>query len=299
MEEMLKHTATLPTATSSVAPIPTVLPGDWPVVQHVTDSGKRTLWVVVVLMAISSLAFYSLAARVRVQNRLLHTLTALITTISFLSYLAMATGEGVAYKHSVVHHTHEHVPDTHQEILRQVFWVRYVNWILTTPLILINIALIGGLTGANLLTTIAADLIMFTAGLTATFAQTESRWVWYTIVCISFLTVGYQVGVNGGRAVRRGSGQYRALFTSFTGANLLVFTLYPIILAASPLSRRISLNAETIVWAIHDILTQGIFGYWLLLGHDSNESGKLSVDGFWANGINQEGAIRVGNGEGA
>ncbi|EED19097.1 opsin, putative [Talaromyces stipitatus ATCC 10500] len=298
MEEILKHTATLPTSTPTVGPIPTVIPGDWPVVQHIHDTGKRTLWVVVVLMAISALAFYTLAARVRVQSRLLHTLTALITTVSFLSYLAMATGEGVTYKHSIVHHPHKHVPDTHQEYLRQIFWVRYLNWIITTPLILINIALLGGLNGANLVVAISADLIMFAAGLTATFSHDERRWVWYTITIIAFLTVGFQVGVNGARSVRRGADQHRALFTSFAGANLLVFLLYPIILAASPLSQRISVDAETVAWAIHDILTQGIFGYWLLLGHDSSETGQLFVDGFWSNGINHEGAIRVGENDG-
>jgi bacteriorhodopsin len=139
----------------------------------------------------------------------------------------MATGEGVTYKHSIDHRTHQHVPDTYQEILRQVFWVRYVNWLLTTPLILINIALLGGLNGANLLAAIAADLAMFVAGLAATFARYERRWLWYAIVCISFLTVGYQAGVNGARSVRQGSDRHRALFTSFTGANLLVFVLYP------------------------------------------------------------------------
>lgn len=139
----------------------------------------------------------------------------------------MATGEGVTYKHSIVHHTHEHVPDTHQEYLRQIFWVRYLNWIITTPLILINIALLGGLNGANLVVAIAADLIMFAAGLTATFAHDQRRWVWYTIVIIAFLTIGFQVGVNGIRSVRRGADQHRALFTSFAGANLLVFLLYP------------------------------------------------------------------------
>ncbi|KAF5002961.1 hypothetical protein F66182_16180, partial [Fusarium sp. NRRL 66182] len=66
MEEILKHTATLPTSTPTVGPIPTVIPGDWPIVLQIHGTGKRTLWVVVALMAISSIAFYSLAARVRV-----------------------------------------------------------------------------------------------------------------------------------------------------------------------------------------------------------------------------------------
>lgn len=44
MEEILKHTATLPISTPTVGPIPTVIPGDLPVVLHIHDTGKRTLW---------------------------------------------------------------------------------------------------------------------------------------------------------------------------------------------------------------------------------------------------------------
>lgn len=294
MEEILKHTTILPTATPSASPVPTVIP-DYPTVYEIHNTGKRTLWVMVVLMAISMLTFFTLAARVRVQSRLLHTLTALIATVSFLSYLAMATGEGVAYKHSIVHQSH----DTRQEYLRQIFWVRYVNWIITTPLILINMSLIGGLNGANLLVAISADLIMFVAGLTATFSPDGRRWVWYVVSLIAFLTVCFQIGVNGTRAVNRGGDQHRKLFNSFASANLLIFLLYPIILAASPVSGRISVDAETVTWAFQDILTQGLFGYWLLVAHDRSETGQLFVDGFWSHGISHEGAIRVGDNEGA
>ena len=69
------------TPTSSVLPIPTVIPGA-PLIQELHATGKRTLWytsltpkqiqhitnnntrVVTVLMGISSLAFFSLGARV-------------------------------------------------------------------------------------------------------------------------------------------------------------------------------------------------------------------------------------------
>ncbi|CRG83489.1 Opsin-1 [Talaromyces islandicus] len=304
METLMKHTSAstlppIPVPTSSVGPVPTVIPGDWPVLQEIHQTGKRTLWVVAVLMAISSLTFYVLAARARVQNRLFHTITALITTISFLSYFAMATGDGVVYKHSVAHLPHEHVPDTHQEVLRQIFWVRYVNWLISTPLLLINIALLGNMNGANLLVAIAADVVMFVAGLAATFARHEQRWVWFTIVCISFLTIGYQIGVNGSRSVVRRSQEHRALFGTYVGATLAVLMLYPIILAASPLAQRISVDAEVVTWAIHDILIQGIFGYWLLIGHDNRETGQLVVEGFWAHGVSQEGGIRVGENDGA
>jgi hypothetical protein len=56
------------------------------------------------------------------------------------------------------------------------------------------------------------------------------------------------------------------------GNEYVLIQLYSI-LAASPLAHRISVDAEVVTWAIHDILTQGIFGYWLLLGHDKREAG--------------------------
>ncbi|KAL1961642.1 hypothetical protein VTN77DRAFT_1357 [Rasamsonia byssochlamydoides] len=271
---MISHTAVVPPPipTSTVGPVPTVIPGDTPVFQHIHDAGKRTLWVVVVLMGISSLCFYVLASRVQVHKRLFHILTSLITTISFLAYLAMATGDGIAWKYACTHEYHRHVPDTKQEYLRQVFWARYVNWILTNPLIIINLALVSGMNGASLLVAISADLIMFVSGLIATFARHERLWVWYTISCISYLTVIYQVGFNGSRASTQRNQQTQRFFGSFSGATLLVMALYPIILAASPLAHRLTLDSETIVWAILDILTQAVFGFWLLLTHDSREA---------------------------
>jgi bacteriorhodopsin len=158
---------------------------------------------------------------------LLHILTALIATISFLSYLAMATGDGIVWRHSTVHETHRHVPDTRQEYVRQVFWARYVNWILTNPLLIVNIGLVAGLNGASLLVAVSADLIMFVSGLVATFARNERRWVWYTIACISYLTLAYQVGFKGHRTVVNRSQRARTFFSSFSGATLIILALYP------------------------------------------------------------------------
>lgn len=54
-EEIMK--TALPTATASVAPIPTVIPGAEPIYQVASDAGHKTLWVVFVLMLIASGAF--------------------------------------------------------------------------------------------------------------------------------------------------------------------------------------------------------------------------------------------------
>ncbi|KAL1994449.1 hypothetical protein VTN49DRAFT_1919 [Thermomyces lanuginosus] len=297
---MFKHTITVPvpTQTSPVGPVPTVTPTDAPVLQHIHATGQRTLWVVTVLMGISSLCFYSLAARVAKEKRLLHVFVATITTISFLVYLAMSTGQGITWRDIFIHEKHKHVPDTYQQISRQIFWAQYLKWILTTPLQVLNIAFIGSLPGANLFVAIVADLILYVAAYVGIFAIHGRRWVWYAISCVAFLVLVYQIGFNGNRAVRRRSNQTQTFYSAFVTAKLLAVVLLLIAVASSPLARKISVDAEIILFAIVDVLTQGVMGFWLIVGHDSSEA-QISIDGFWANGYSPEGTIRVGDSEGA
>lgn len=147
----------------------------------------------------------------------------------------MATGEGTTFKHDILRHANKHVPDTHDDIFRQVFYLRYINWFLTEPLLLFNLSLVSGLPGAHLLTAVAGDYVMLASGLLGTFAgHTARRWVWFTISAIGYLVTVYQIGVNGSRAARRKDPQTKRLFGSMAGATLLVRALYPVYAPLTP-----------------------------------------------------------------
>ncbi|KAB8078725.1 hypothetical protein BDV29DRAFT_165654 [Aspergillus leporis] len=291
----------LPTSTpTSVAPVPTVAPGNEPIFQELSKTSQRTLWVVVVLMALSSLVFYVLASRAPLTKRVFHNLIAISTTISFVIYLALATSEGITWKHDVFTIHNKHVPNTHQDVYRQVLWLRYVNWFLTDPLALLNLALLSGLPGAHLLVAIVADWLMLGSGILGTFAgHTPQRWVWFTISAIAYLTTVYHIGVNGGRAAVNKDAQTKRFFGTVSGVSLLVKVLFPVALAAGALALKIHVDAETIIFALHDIFLQGIIGYWILFAHDASPGITLLVDGFWSHGVGNEGAIRIAEEEGA
>lgn len=40
-------------------------------------------------------------------------------------------------------------------------------------------------------------------------------------------------------------------------------------LAAGALALKLSVDTETVLFAIQDVFTQGVLGYWLLLAHES------------------------------
>lgn len=213
---------------------------------------------VCVIMGLSSVAFYAMAFRVPVvsglwiflgdtilidgqQKRLFHILTAFITTIAFLSYFAMATRDGVSYKHTQIVEQHKHVPDTVQDVYREVYYARYIDWSLTTPLLLLDLCLLAGLSGANILVALFADVIMILTGLFAAFGAGESqKWGWYAFGVIAYLVVVYQLALNGRGAVAGKDNKTKAFFGAIAGYTLLLWTMYPMSVASSILSAAFS-----------------------------------------------------------
>lgn len=161
-------------------------------------------------------------------KRIFHILTSLITTISFVIYLALSTGQGIITKHDRVHESHKHVPDTHTDYARQILWLRFVNWAITTPLLFINLALLSGLPGANLLIAIVAHLIMLTTAVFGIFSgHGRERWVWLTLTCISYLVVIHHIGFHAQRAAKSKDIQTRRFFGSVSGSAIAMLALFP------------------------------------------------------------------------
>jgi bacteriorhodopsin len=247
-------------------------------------------------------------------KRLYHIVTTLITIIAAISYFGMATGHGVTYHTIEITEKNEHVPDTTTIIKRQVFWARYVDWSLTTPLLLLDLALLAGLNGAHILIAIVADLIMIVTGLFAAFGgeETPQKWGWYAIACIAYLVVVWQLAINGRTAVSAKSSKVAKFFGAIAGFTLILWTAYPMyvflpVLKALTLltttsvwgvadgARIASVDSEIIAYAVLDVLAKPVFGAWLLFTHQSMPETNVEIGGFWAHGLSGEGSIRIGD----
>lgn len=261
-----------------------------------TETGHRTLWVVFALMLISTLTFTVLAFRVPVQKRFFHVITAFITLFATLSYFAMATGDGISFTTTLVKEHHEKgIPATYTDYGREVYWARYVDWSVTTPLLLIDLAFLAGLNGSSLLIAIVADVFMVLTGLFAGFGSSGGqKWGYYAMACIAYLVIVYQFAVNGRAALANKDQKTVGLFTSLAGFTLLLWTAYPIVWGVADGSGVASVDQEIIAYAVLDVLAKGIFGFWLLLSHDFSSATSVSIEGFWAHGPSAEGAIRIG-----
>ncbi|KAI7015207.1 hypothetical protein KC366_g15554, partial [Hortaea werneckii] len=207
LKKTVSATATATVApTASVSPVPTVVPS-LPEYQTASETGNRTLWVVFVVMTVASVVFSGMSWNVPMSKRLYHVITTLITITAALSYFAMASGHGASYHHVVERESHQHVPDTTHDIYREVYYARYIDWSITTPLLLLDLCLLAGMNGGSILIAIVADLIMILTGLFAAYGAegTPQKWGWYAIACIAYLVVIWQLAYHGrGMAMNKG-----------------------------------------------------------------------------------------------
>ncbi|RKL21281.1 hypothetical protein BFJ68_g2549 [Fusarium oxysporum] len=164
-----------------VAPIPTVVPEPTHY-QTIGHNGVRALWVLFIAMTVVSAIFALLSWNVAVQRRIFYFLTTLTTIISALAYFAMASGQTSYFNCTTVRDHHKHVPDTHHDVCRQVFWARYVDWTLSTPLLVVELCLLAGVDGAHTIFAVIANVIFVLAGAFSAVghANTAQKWgcVW-------------------------------------------------------------------------------------------------------------------------
>jgi len=181
------------------------------------------------IMVASSGVFALSSWNVPISRRVYYVITTLTTIIAALSYFAQASGHASTFNCITVRDEHEHLPDTFHDVCRQVYWARYVDWALTTPLLILNLSLVGGIDGAHTLMAIVANVIMILTGLFSAFGQTgtSQKWGWYTISCISYLFVVWHVALHGTRMVASKGAGVRKLFSSLALFTFILWTLYP------------------------------------------------------------------------
>jgi bacteriorhodopsin len=252
-------------------------------------------------MLVSSLAFYAMAWRTPVQKRLFHILTAMITTFATISYYAMAVGDGISWQHSTETQKLKHgLPDIKVPAQREIYWARYVDWSITTPLLLVDLCLLAGISGANITVAVVADLIMVLTGLFAALSgESKPSWGYYAMGCIAYLVIVYQLAVGGRQTAASKDKKTATFYAAIGGFTLLLWTVYPIIWGVSEGAHIVNVDAEIIGYAVLDVLAKPVFGFWLLFTHDAMSSSSFSLEGFWAHGISSEGGIHIGDDDGA
>ncbi len=205
------------------------------------------LWIGLVSMAIGAVFFGFSANRARSERwRILLTLNFFITAIASVLYLAMVMGQGQGTFHG-----------------NTTFWVRYVTWFLSTPLLLLVLSHLGRNRIATIGALLGANAAMIATGFLATISPTPINYVWYLVSCGFYageacLLLGkYRTEAEQSHPGRVGKKAFGLLLT----VHIVLWTAYPIVwILAGTGFGVLSRGVEGMFYTLLDITSKVGFG---------------------------------------
>ena len=178
--------------------------------------------------------------------------TCYVTAISTFAYYAMLSGQGWLI-----------TPNC-----RQLFYVRYLDWFVTTPLILLDLGMIAGADTGLLAAVAGADMLMIFGGFMASVSSGHIKWLWFVLSLMVFAPLVF-VMVRGYRTmVERLHPAVVEIYSKVSWITAITWSLYPVVFIFSEGTGDWSPNFEIMMYGVLDILSKAVFGFILLLSHE-------------------------------
>ena len=158
--------------------------------------------------------------------------------------------------------------------LRLSFFARYIDWSITTPLLLLGLAFaaLGSLNGAAALVAalIGADILMIVTGLFSDLSPhgSHAKWAWYLISCGAFVAVYYVLWGPLLRMAKARSAEAGRIYQRNAAILSVLWLAYPLVfLAGSEGFSVVALSVELAAFAILDLLAKVAYGVLASLEH--------------------------------
>ncbi|KAI0785707.1 heat shock protein 30 [Abortiporus biennis] len=224
---------------------------------HISVHGSDWLWAAFSIFATGLLVAVALDIGRPRGTRLFHQIAVVVLTTASLSYFSMASDLG-ATPIPVEFRGHGGDPT------RQIWYVRYIQWFITFPLILLELLLVTGLSLSDIFTTIFMALVLVVSGLVGALVHSTYKWGFYVFGLASLFYIWYVLLWHGTRTTFAANGAFRTQYIA--AASYLSFMLftYPLCWALSEGSNVISPTSEMIWYGILDILSGPVFLFFFL-----------------------------------
>ena len=188
------------------------------------------------------------------QQQEFYVITTMITGIATAAYLSMFFGFGLT-----------EVEVAGRGVL-DIYWARYADWLFTTPLLLLDLALLAKASRTEISALIILDAAMIVTGLVGALSkQMTFRYVWWFISTVAMILVLYFLYSVLTARVQEMSDEVQGTFTALRNLVLVLWTLYPILwIVGTEGAGVVNLYVETLGFMVFDVLAKVGFGFILL-----------------------------------
>ncbi|KAM0553228.1 hypothetical protein ACHAPJ_007516 [Fusarium lateritium] len=240
---------------------------------NITVRGSDWYWAVCAIMTVSTIVFIGVGMMKPRTHRIFNYITAAITMVAAIAYFTMASNLGWA-PIAVEYQRSDHRV---AGVYREIFYVRYIDWFITTPLLLMDLLLTAGMPWPTVLWVILVDWVMIVTGLVGALVKSSYKWGYFAFGCAALAYIVYQLGWEARRhAYHVGSDVGRTFMTCGT-LTLVLWIVYPIAWGICEGGNIIAPDSEAVFYGILDVLAKPVFGALLLWGHRGIDPARLGL----------------------
>ncbi|KAK5107667.1 hypothetical protein LTR62_000902 [Meristemomyces frigidus] len=160
---------------------------------------------------------------------------------------------------------------------REIFYVRYIDWFITTPLLLLDLMLTAGLPWPTIIWTILLDWVMIVTGLVGALVKSRYKWGFYAFGCAAMFFVFYELAIVGRRRAQVLGSDVHRVFIICGVWTLFIWMFYPISWGLCEGGNVISPDAEAVFYGCLDFCAKPIFSIALIVGHWNISPSRLGL----------------------
>ncbi|VTT86934.1 sensory rhodopsin 1 [Halorubrum sp. DM2] len=183
-----------------------------------------------------------------------------VTGVAALAYVAMALGFGIVS-----------TPGGDLEA------ARYLDWLVTTPLLILYLGLLARPSRRVLGGLIAVDVVIIAGGVAASVTTGTASWVAFGVAGAAYVALVYGLLVTLPRSASTECGRVRAVFGTLRNITVVLWTLYPVVWLLAPTGFGILTPAtEMLVFVYLDVVSKVGFVAVAVAGADALD--RLGLD---------------------
>eukprot|EP01024_Parvocaulis_polyphysoides_P012488 TRINITY_DN14523_c0_g1_i1.p1 TRINITY_DN14523_c0_g1~~TRINITY_DN14523_c0_g1_i1.p1 ORF type:complete len:233 (+),score=28.14 TRINITY_DN14523_c0_g1_i1:39-701(+) len=177
-----------------------------------------------------------------------------ICFIAAVAYFAMASND---------------TKDAKENEGRQVIYARYIDWVLTTPLLLLDLILMTNMPAKMISWIIVGDVAMVLFGIIGAFTGGDYRWGYFAAGCIMQLCITWGMLNPLFRDTLKKSKEYSESYTWLLIYLVIVWVFYPVVWGFGAGGRLLDVDGEIIAMGVLDVLAKPLFAVGVLVAHET------------------------------
>lgn len=224
--------------------------------EDITVRGSDWLWAVFAIMVATGLGTTVLAYAAPIGKRAFHWMSVAILFTASVAYFSMASNLGKAPVQVEFVRYKSDLWTGGGDPYRSIWYARYIDWTITTPLLLLDLLLATGLPLSTIFFTIFMDLVMIITGLIGALVPSSYKWGYYTFGCVAMLYVFWVLIGPARKAAHALGPDSGAVYTKSAALLAGLWFLYPIAWGLADGGNVISPDGEMVFYGVLDILAK-------------------------------------------